>query len=151
MATKNENEIKPAEGCYKTRKRVGRGNASGFGGECGRGHKGQKSRSGFSRKPGFEGGQNPLYRRIPKKRGFKNPFKTQFAPVNVGDLDRLFKDGDTVDLESLYESGLVRLGYPVKLLADGELSKKLTISVHKASKSAIEKCQASGSTVEILG
>jgi len=151
MANKKLNEIQPAEGSTKERRRVGRGNASGFGGECGRGHKGQKSRSGFSRKPGFEGGQNPLYRRIPKKRGFTNNFKTVFAPVNLNDLDQTFNDGDTVNLESLYESGLVRFGYPVKLLGDGELSKKLTISVNKASKSAVEKCTASGSTLELLG
>lgn len=151
MANKKLNDIQPAEGSTKERKRVGRGNASGFGGEAGRGHKGQKSRSGWSRKPGFEGGQNPLYRRIPKKRGFKNIFKTEYAPVNLGDLDRVFNDGDTVSLDSLYESGLVRFGYPVKLLGDGELSKKLTISVHKASKTAVEKCSANGSTLELLG
>lgn len=151
MSKFTENQIKSAKGATKSRKRVGRGNASGFGGECGRGHKGQKSRSGFSRKPGFEGGQNPLYKRIPKLKGFKNNFKTVYAVVNFDQLNLVFNDSDVIDLASLYASGLVRNGQPVKLLSRGTLTlKSIKITVNKASKTALDQIKTSGSSIELL-
>ena len=148
---KKMNEIKPAKGSTSKRKRVGRGNASGFGGECGRGHKGQKSRSGFSRKPGFEGGQNPLYKRIPKKRGFTNIFKVAYDVINLSDLEQFFNDADEVSLDLIYEKGLAKKGAPVKILGNGQLSKKLKLTAHAVSKSAEAKIAESGSVLEILG
>jgi large subunit ribosomal protein L15 len=120
-------DLHPARGAKKTRKRVGRGPGSGTGKTAGRGHKGQKSRSGYSRRYGFEGGQMPLVRRIPK-RGFYNIFRVEFQVVNLRDLERVFADGDTVSVETLVENGLVRGGKRlVKVLGDGELKKKLTV------------------------
>lgn len=140
MATEyKENSIKPAKGSITARVRKGRGNASGFGGECGRGHKGQKARSGGSIRPGFEGGQMPLYRRLPKKPGQQNINRVEYEVVNVDKLEKLFKDGDKVTVEKMLELGLVQNGKNVKVLGDGELNKKLEISAHKFSKSAIEK------------
>lgn len=140
---------KPAKGAIKTRTRKGRGNAAGKGGECGRGHKGQKSRSGYSAKPGFEGGQMPLYKRVPKKRGFTNNFKEIYAPVNLSDLDR-FEENDTIDIDTWITEGFAKEGECVKLLGNGECSKKLTIKVHKASKTAMEKATKAGVKVEII-
>ena len=128
--------LKPAEGATRKRKRVGRGPGSGNGKTAGRGHKGQKSRSGFSRRYGFEGGQMPLVRRIPK-RGFTNIFRVGYQVVNLRDLDRVFADGDTVTPEILADKGLIRGDKkPVKVLAAGELGKKLTVQVHAFSKNA---------------
>jgi len=143
--------FKAADGAVRVRKRRGRGNASGLGGECGRGHKGQKSRSGYSRRAGFEGGQMPLYRRLPKKPGFRNHFKTQYECVNLKDLDRCFSEGDTVDPETLVSKGLVKAGVMIKILGDGTLEKKITIKAHRFSKTALEKLSQRSSVVETLG
>ncbi|MDA1352994.1 MAG: 50S ribosomal protein L15 [bacterium] len=145
------NQLSPAAGSTKNRTRVGRGNASGHGGECGRGHKGQKSRSGYSRKAGFEGGQNPLYRRIPKNKGFKNfKFKVTYTAINLSLIDTLYKDNEIVDLDSLVDKGIVQENELLKILGDGELTKKVTIKANKASKTAVEKIQKAGATLEFV-
>ena len=142
--------LKPAEGATRKRKRVGRGPGSGNGKTAGRGHKGQKSRSGYSRRYGFEGGQMPLVRRIPK-RGFTNIFRVGFQVVNLRDLDRLFADGETVTPELLVEKGLIRGGKkPVKVLASGELGKKLTVQAHAFSKNAQATIEAAGGSCELV-
>lgn len=143
-------QFKPAKGSVKERKRRGRGNASGLGGESGRGHKGQKSRSGYSSRPGFEGGQTPLYRKMPKKKGMNNLFRVEYFPLNLGVLNELFQDGDSVLLESLVEKGLIKSGERVKVLSDGILEKKLTIHAHKFSKAAIEKINAANGSVQTI-
>lgn len=140
-------ELSPAKGSTKTRKRVGRGPGSGNGKTAGRGHNGQRSRAGFSQRIGFEGGQMPLIRRVPK-RGFTNIFRQEFAVVNVRDLAEL--EGE-ITPEVLVAHGLVRKGMPVKVLGDGDLSAKLTIKAHRFSKSAREKIEAAGGTCEELG
>ena len=143
-------KLKPAEGATRKRKRVGRGPGSGNGKTAGRGHKGQKSRSGYSRRYGFEGGQMPLVRRIPK-RGFTNIVRVGFQVVNLRDLDRLFADGDTVTPELLVEKGLIRGGKkPVKVLASGELGKKLTVQAHAFSKNAQATIEAAGGSCELV-
>ena len=133
----------------KKRKRKGRGNASGLGGECGRGHKGQKSRSGFSRRAGFEGGQTPLYRRLPKLNGFNNSlFSTKYDVVNLQQLSNL--ELDEVDVNVLTEKNLVSGKKLVKILGNGTISKKMKISAHKISKTAKEKVlKVKGEFVEI--
>lgn len=132
---------------YKARKRVGRGIGSGSGKTCGRGHKGQGSRSGYSRSPGFEGGQMPIYRRMPK-RGFTNArFRTDYTVINVGAFDA-YADGDTVDLQAVLDKGLASLNTPLlKVLGNGECGRKLTVRAQKFSKSAVEKIEAAGGTV----
>ena len=146
------NNLKPAKGSVKTGKRIGRGEGSGKGGTATRGHKGQKSRSGYSRKIGFEGGQMPLQRRVPKF-GFKNINRKEYQGVNLDTLQGLVDDGkikDTVSLEVLIENGLVGKNDLVKILGRGELKAKLNISVHKftaSAKAAIEK--AGGEAVTI--
>jgi large subunit ribosomal protein L15 len=143
-------DLHPAKGAKKTRKRIGRGPGSGTGKTAGRGHKGQKSRSGYSRRYGFEGGQMPLVRRIPK-RGFTNIFRVEFQVVNLRDLDRVFGDGETVSVEALVEKGLVRGGKrPVKVLGDGELTKKLTVQAHKFSASAKAGIEKAGGSCEVV-
>ena len=143
-------DLHPARGAKKSRKRIGRGPGSGTGKTAGKGHKGQKSRSGYSRRYGFEGGQMPLVRRIPK-RGFTNIFRVEFQVVNLRDLDRVFSDGETVSVESLVEKGLVRRGKrPVKVLGDGELTKKLTVQVHKFSASARAGIEKAGGSCEVV-
>lgn len=141
-------ELKPTEGSRHRRRRVGRGESSGLGKTSGKGHKGQKARSGASIRPSFEGGQMPLARRLPKK-GFNNAqFKTQFAIVNVSDLEAKFSDGDEVTEESLRACGLVKGRWDaVKVLGNGDLSKKLTVSVDKVSASAKEKIEKAGGSV----
>jgi len=142
--------LRPAPGAKRPRKRVGRGPGSGTGKTAGRGHKGQKSRSGYSRRFGFEGGQMPLVRRIPK-RGFANIFRVEYQLVHLGDLEEKFDDGSAVTLELLQEKGLVRTGKgPVKVLADGEITKKLAVHAHKFSKSAQAKIEAAGGSVEVV-
>jgi len=142
--------LRPAPGAKRPRKRVGRGPGSGTGKTAGRGHKGQKSRSGYSRRFGFEGGQMPLVRRIPK-RGFANIFRVESQLVHLGDLEEKFDDGSAVTLELLQEKGLVRTGKgPVKVLADGEITKKLAVHAHKFSKSAQAKIEAAGGSVEVV-
>jgi len=143
-------DLHPAPGAKKSRKRIGRGPGSGTGKTAGKGHKGQKSRSGYSRRYGFEGGQMPLVRRIPK-RGFCNIFRVEFQVVNLKDLERLFADGDTVSVETLVEKGLVRGGKrPVKVLGDGELTKKLTVQVQKFSASARSGIEKAGGSCEVV-
>lgn len=141
-------DVKPNPGAKHRRRRVGNGESSGLGKTCGKGHKGQKSRSGASIRPNFEGGQMPIFRRLPKK-GFNNAqFKTNFAIVNLCDLDAKFDDGATVNEESLLEAGLIKGIYDqVKLLGNGELSKKLTIEVYKASNTAKEAVKKAGGSV----
>lgn len=142
--------LRPAVGAKRPRKRVGRGPGSGNGKTAGRGHKGQKSRSGYSRRYGFEGGQMPLVRRIPK-RGFFNVFRVDYQVVNLRDLERVFADGDEVNPTTLVEKGLIRRGpKPVKILATGDLSKKLSIVADKFSGSARSKIEAAGGTCETV-
>ncbi|NLO98186.1 MAG: 50S ribosomal protein L15 [Peptococcaceae bacterium] len=142
-------ELKPAEGSTKSRKRVGRGNGSGLGNTAGRGHKGQKARSGGGVRPGFEGGQMPMMRRIPK-RGFTNIFKKEYTVINVSDLEERFENGAEVSIESLYAAGLIKkVKDGVKLLGDGEITKALTVKVDKVSKTAAEKIVAAGGKVEV--
>lgn len=142
-------ELKPAEGSRKERKRVGRGMASGHGKTSGRGHKGQKARSGGGVRPGFEGGQNPLYRRLPK-RGFKNPFRKEYAIINLDTLNR-FEEGTNVTPELLIEQGIVKnVRHGIKVLGNGEINVKLTVSAHKFSQSAVEKIEAAGGKTEVV-
>jgi len=146
----NLSNLKPAEGSKHSKKRVGRGHGTGQGVQAGRGHKGAQSRSGYSFKRGFEGGQMPLHRRIPK-RGFHNPFRTEYAVVNLDALAERFDDGTTVTLELLVERGLINNARrPVKVLARGDISKKLTIQAHKFSGTAAEKIAAAGGVAEVL-
>ena len=143
------NDLRPAEGSTKARKRIGRGNSSGHGTTAGRGSKGQLSRSGGGKGAGFEGGQQPLAMRLPKLPGFTNHSRVEYAPVNVARLEGLFADGDTVDAESLMAKGVIKHDYiPVKVLGDGELTKKLTVKVDKVSASAKAKIEAAGGKVE---
>ena len=150
--------LKPAKGSRKNRKRIGRGEGSGTGKTAGRGHKGAGARSGNKRRVRFEGGQNPIHMRMRKLRGptmkksmpFEN-FRTHTQPVNVADLEARFGEGDSVTPHTLSVRGLAtRKGVPVKILGDGELGKKLTISAHGFSKSAREKIESAGGTVNVL-
>ncbi|MBI5905137.1 MAG: 50S ribosomal protein L15 [Deltaproteobacteria bacterium] len=141
-------ELAPADGAKRQRKRVGRGKGSGLGKTAGKGHKGLRARSGGGTKPGYEGGQMPMQRRLPK-RGFTNVFRKEWAVVNVKDLNR-FEAGSVVDIEALRVSGLVKGGVDgVKLLGDGEVTRKLAVKVDRASKAAVEKVKAAGGTVEV--
>jgi large subunit ribosomal protein L15 len=141
--------LAPPPGARHKRKRIGRGEGSGQGKTAGRGHKGQKARSGGGTRPGFEGGQMPMQRRLPK-RGFTNIFKKEFALVNLGALAS-FTPGAVVDAEVLAAVGLVRgLGLPIKLLAQGEPAQGLTVKVQAASEAAVAKVQAAGGRVELL-
>ena len=138
--------LKPAPGSRQARKRVGRGPGSGLGKTSGRGHKGHKARSGGSTNPGFEGGQMPLYRRLPK-RGFTNPFKVTYLAVNLRDLDAV--EGTEVTPESLVAAGILKKASdPVKLLGHGEVTRALTVRGLKASASAVAKIEAAGGKVE---
>ena len=142
-------ELKPAEGSRKERNRVGRGIGSGNGKTSGRGHKGQNSRSGGGVRPGFEGGQNPLFRRLPK-RGFTNVNRKEYAIVNVETLNR-FEDGAEVSAALLLETGVVsneKAG--IKILGNGELTKKLTVKAHKFSASAKEAIEKAGGSIEVI-
>jgi large subunit ribosomal protein L15 len=139
-------DLSPAPGSRRNRKRVGRGPGSGTGKTAGRGHKGQKSRAGFSSRFGFEGGQMPLVRRVPK-RGFTNIFRQEFAVVN---LDRLAQFEGEVTPAALAERGLVRAGRPVKVLASGDLAKPLKVSAHQFSRAARAKIEAAGGSCEVL-
>lgn len=142
-------ELKPAEGARKKEVRVGRGTGSGNGKTSGRGHKGQKARSGGGVRPGFEGGQMPIYRRLPK-RGFKNIWRKEYAEVNVETLNR-FDDGAEVDAVALVEYGILKNVHDgIKILGNGELKKKLTVKAQKFTKSAVEKIEAAGGKVENL-
>jgi large subunit ribosomal protein L15 len=142
-------DLFPAPGSKKERKRVGRGHGSGSGGSSGRGNNGQGQRAGGTKGPGFEGGQTPLAMRLPKLPGFKNRNKVYYDVVNVSRLDELFADGDTVDCETLVAKGVIKsAAAPVKVLGDGELTKKLTVKVDKVSGAAKSKIEAAGGTVE---
>jgi large subunit ribosomal protein L15 len=145
-------DFRPADGAVKKRTRKGRGNASGHGGEAGRGHKGQKSRTGYSKRAGFEGGQTPLYRRIPKKRGFTALEKTQFFPVNIDAIAVLatLKGVNSVSVEDLAVAGLCRKGVAVKVLGRGVLTVGLSISANAFSKSAVEKIEALGGKALVI-
>jgi large subunit ribosomal protein L15 len=139
--------LKPKKGARHAKKRVGRGPGSGHGKTSGRGEKGQKSRSGFSRKLGFEGGQMPLHRRLPK-RGFTNIFKKDYAVINLADLER-FDNGATVDEAALRQAGLVKgQNDGIKVLGNGKLSKKLTVAATKFSATAKSAIEAAGGTVQ---
>ncbi len=142
--------MKPNEGATKDRKRVGRGNASGFGKTSGKGQKGQNSRSGIGGSPWFEGGQLPLYRRIPK-RGFSNArFKVEYAVINLSDLNN-FEDGAIITPEILKNMGLVKKQLSgIKVLGNGNLDKKLTVKAHKFSQTAVEKIESLGGKVEVI-
>ncbi len=143
-------DLHPAPGSTHAKRRVGRGTGSGHGTTAGKGHKGQKARAGGGVKPGFEGGQTPLYRRLPQRRGFRNITRKVYAVINLDDLEQ-FEAGTEVTVESLMKCGLVkRLKDGVKVLGDGELTKALTVKVHKFSKSAEEKIASAGGTAEVV-
>ena len=143
------NELKPAEGSTTSPRRLGRGVGSGLGKTSGKGHKGQNARSGGGVRPGFEGGQMPIYRRLPK-RGFNNIFAKEYIAVNVSELER-FEDGTEVTAELLKESGVIsKVKDGVKILGRGELTKKLTVKVAKFSASAAEKIEKAGGKAEVI-
>ena len=141
--------LSPAPGSRKGRKRLGRGPGSGLGKTSGRGHKGKGARSGGNTAPGFEGGQMPLQRRLPK-RGFHNPFPREFAIVNLGRLAAAFESGATIDPPTLAARGLVRSGLPVKVLGEGTLDKPLTVKAHAFSESAKVRIAAAGGSAEVI-
>ena len=143
-------ELSPVEGSKKSSKRIGRGHGSGWGKTAGKGHKGQKARSGGSIRPGFEGGQMPLQRRVPK-RGFNNIFAKNVVAVNLSALNRKFNDGDTVDAEALKAAGVVKNGFDaVKVLGNGKIDKKLNVKVSAYSKSAKAAIEAAGGKAEVI-
>lgn len=142
-------ELTAVEGSTKERKRIGRGHGSGQGKTAGKGHKGQKARSGGSIRPGFEGGQMPLQRRIPKS-GFNNIFAKKIVAINVSDLNK-FEDGAEVDAQALVNAGIVKKEYDgIKILGNGEISKKLTVKVAAYSESAKQKIEAAGGKAEVV-
>ena len=141
-------ELQPAAGSTTAAKRLGRGVGSGLGKTSGKGHKGAKARSGGGKRPGFEGGQMPLYRRVPKK-GFTNPFRVEYETVNVGALE-VFEDGATVTVEDLKKAGLVKKTLDgVKVLGNGDLTKKLTVEAAKFTETAKNKIEALGGKAEV--
>ena len=142
-------ELHPAEGSTSAQKRLGRGSGSGLGKTSGKGHKGAKARSGGGKRPGFEGGQMPLYRRVPK-RGFNNVFRTEYAEVNVERLEA-FEEGTVVNAQALLDARIIRKELDgVKILGGGELTKKLTVQAAKFSASAKEKIEAAGGKAEVI-
>ena len=144
----HQNELFPAPGSRKNRKRVGRGNGSGHGTFSGRGIKGQKSRSGVQIQRGFEGGQLPIIKRLPRKRGFHNRFRVEYSPVNVGSLNT-FAVGVEITPAMLFESGFIdSLSRPVKILADGDIQNAVTVKANKFSEAAKAKIEAAGGKVE---
>ena len=143
-------DLKPSAGSKKNKKRVGRGHGTGQGAQAGRGHKGAQSRSGFKFKRGFEGGQMPLHRRIPK-RGFHNAFRVEYAVVNLDTLAERFEAGTVVTPDLLRERGLVHgTSRQIKVLARGDIAKKLTVRAHKFSGKAAEKLAAAGGAAEVI-
>ncbi|MCQ2485513.1 MAG: 50S ribosomal protein L15 [Clostridia bacterium] len=143
-------ELSPAAGSTKERKRIGRGAGSGQGKTAGKGHKGQKARAGHGMRPGFEGGQMPLQRRLPK-RGFNNIFRKVIVAINVADLNAKFDDGAVVDAEALKNAGLVKNYFDgIKILGNGELSKKLTVKANAFSETAKQKIEAAGGNAEVI-
>ncbi len=146
-----QNELSPAPGSKKNRKRVGRGDGSGHGTYSGRGCKGQKSRAGYKMRPGFEGGQLPLIKRLPRKRGFVNIFRTEYSVINLNKLS-MFESGSEVTPERLVAAGLVKsLRHPVKVLAEGDITFPLSVKAHKFSTAAKVKIEAAGGRVEEVG
>ena len=146
-----QNELSPAPGSKKDRKRVGRGNSSGHGTYSGRGLKGQKSRAGGKMRPGFEGGQLPLIKRLPKKRGFYNLFRIEYSVINVSDLNS-FEAGTEITVENLKKAGLIKsTRKPLKVLAGGELGRALTVKAHKFSEAAKTKIEGAGGKAEEVG
>jgi len=144
-----QHELRPPRGAKRNRKRIGRGNASGHGTYSGKGIKGQQSRSGYKTRPAFEGGQTPLIRRLPHRRGFNNPFRVEYVPINLKQLARI--EGVDVTPESLRDAGVVSsIRKPIKILGDGDLTTALTVKVHRVSASARVKIEAAGGTVEEL-
>jgi len=144
------NNLRPPKGAKHSKRRVGRGHGSGYGKTAGRGHKGAQSRSGFSFKRGFEGGQMPLHRRVPK-RGFTNPFRMEYAIVNLDTLVEVFDAGSDVTPELLRERGLVREKRAlIKVLGRGDVTKKLTVRAHKFSDTAAQKIAAAGGVAEVI-
>jgi large subunit ribosomal protein L15 len=143
--------LTPAKGSVSNRKRIARGQGSGRGGTSTRGHKGQKSRSGYSRKPGFEGGQLPLQMRLPK-RGFKNINRVEYVPINLSRLQAIADkyNLDTIDLEALVSNGIVKKTDKVKLLGRGELTAKLTVNVHASSEAAKKAVESTGGSLTIV-
>ena len=145
----NLSQLHPPAGQKKNKKRIGRGMGSGRGKTSARGHKGQHAGTGFSQKRGFEGGQMPIHRRLPK-RGFTNIFKKQYAIVNLGRLEKL--EGDSFSPDRLMELGVIKkLGDGLKILGSGQLTRKIQVVAHHFSKSALDKIQASGGTAEVIG
>jgi large subunit ribosomal protein L15 len=145
----NQSTLKPASGSRKSRKRLGRGPGSGLGKTSGRGEKGQKSRSGYSRKRGFEGGQMPLHRRLPK-RGFHNAFRTEYRTINVDRL-QVLEAGSVVDAEALQRAGLLAKGKaPLKVLGNGDLRVAVTVRAAKFTASAAKKIEAAGGKAEVI-
>lgn len=143
-------ELSPAPGSTKAVKRIGRGHGSGHGKTAGKGHKGQNARSGGGVRPGFEGGQMPLQRRLPK-RGFNNIFATNYAIVNLCDLENKFEAGAIIDTQAIVDSGLVKKTLDgIKVLGNGKLTKSLTVKVAAFSKSAIEKIEQAGGKTEVI-
>jgi len=146
-----QDELSPAPGSKKGRKRVGRGDGSGYGTYSGRGCKGQKSRSGYKMNRGFEGGQLPLIQRLPRKRGFVNIFRIEYSTVNVSKLN-MFESGSEVTPEKLVATGLVKsLKYPIKILAEGDINHPLMVKANKFSAAAKAKIEAAGGTAEEVG
>jgi large subunit ribosomal protein L15 len=145
----NLSGLRPPDGQKKVRKRIGRGMGSGHGKTSTRGSKGQRAGTGFGQKRGFEGGQMPLHRRLPK-RGFTNIFKREWSIVNLGRLEKL--EGDAFSLDRLVELGVVKKpGQGLKILGSGELTRSITVEAHQFSKSAVEKIQKAGGTVQVIG
>jgi large subunit ribosomal protein L15 len=145
----NLSGLRPPAGQKKARKRIGRGMGSGHGKTATRGSKGQRAGTGFGQKRGFEGGQMPLHRRLPK-RGFTNIFKKQYAIVNLGKLEKL--EGDSFNADRLFELGVIKkLGDGLKILGTGELTRKITVEAHQFSKSAVEKIQKAGGAAKVIG
>ena len=146
-----QDNLSPAPGSKKNRKRVGRGDGSGYGTYSGRGCKGQKSRAGYKMRPGFEGGQLPLIKRLPRKRGFTNIFRIEYSVVNIGSLNA-FESGGEVTPEKLVAAGVVKsLRYPIKILAEGDIKHPLTVKANKFSAAAKAKIEAAGGQVEEVG
>ena len=144
----SQNNITPAPGSRPSRKRVGRGNGSGHGTYSGKGCKGQKSRAGYRMRPGFEGGQLPLIKRLPRKRGFTNIFRTEYSTVSIGSLNN-FEAGSEVTPEKLVEAGVVKsITKPIKILADGDINHAITVKASKFSASAKAKIEAAGGKAE---
>jgi large subunit ribosomal protein L15 len=145
----DQSTLKPSAGSKHSKKRVGRGHGTGQGAQAGRGHKGAQSRSGYKFKRGFEGGQMPLHRRVPK-RGFHNPFRTEYVVVNLDAIADRFDAETVVTPELLRERGLVRRDGKIKVLARGDVAKKLTVRAHKFSGKAAEKIAAAGGSTQVL-